>query len=239
MQYRHRRAHELWDRRAADSSCRRHGRFARRRWKSRTGAAIRRIARCRQNRCRFVLATATVLGNATKRRWTLAIGDEVRNLPVAGVVANVIGGDNGCAGTFRHRNAGAIHARAKTFGIDRVDPREKIVLLRLQQASAFFLIEKDNGVRREALAFGSGDGGLSVGRTELFGFVAFQLRVSLAVEQEEETESGFFDNRPLARPCVRFCARRIIEPVSGEGESLVQGSELVVAGIDVAIETTR
>ena len=40
----------------------------------------------------------------------------------------------------------------------------------------------------------------------------------------------------MAGPAVRFLAGRIVEPVAGVGESFVQGFQVGIAGVGVAVK---
>ena len=80
-------------------------------------------------------------------------------------------------------------------------------------------------------------GGLRVGPAEAFGVGdRFQFGIEASVEQHEEAESGGFNGGAMAGPGIRLVAGRIVEPVSGVGESLAQGFEVGVAGVVVAVE---
>lgn len=43
----------------------------------------------------------------------------------------------------------------------------------------------------------------------------------------------------MAGPGILLLTRRVVEPEAGEGEVLVQFSEVLVAGIGVAVETKK
>jgi len=154
---------------------------------------------------------------------------------LARVGANIFGGDD--VVVIGRWDAGAVDARAESSGGNAIDPRVNVGFLLGQHASALLLVEEDDGVRGKAFAARGSGGGLCVGVAELACVGdGFQFGVEASVEEHEKTEARGFDGGAVSGPGVRFFAGRIVEPVAGVGESLVQGFEIGVAGVGVAVE---
>lgn len=176
------------------------------------------------------------LGKSTaRRRRARVVNRPVDDLPSAGALTNVFRGHDiavVCGGDAR-----AVDASAESGGGDAVDPSVDVRLLLGQHASTLLLVEEDNGLRGKAFAVGGGRGSLRVGLAKLRGVGdQFQFSIEPSVEEDEESEPGGFDGGAVAGPGVRSLARRIIEPVAGVGERLMQGSQINVPGVGVAVE---
>ena len=92
-------------------------------------------------------------------------------------------------------------------------------------------------MRGEAFAAGGCGGGSRVGVAEFCrAGDCLQIGIEASVEEYEESETGGFDGGAVAGPSGCLFARGIVEPVAGVGESLVQGFEVGVAGVGVAVE---
>ena len=177
-----------------------------------------------------------VRGKCTARcRRARIINRPVNDLSSTGALANVVGGHN--VRIIFVRDAGTVDAGAKSSGSDAVDPSVDVGLLLGQHASALLLIEKDECVRGEAFMVRGGSGGLRVRVSELRRMGnGFQFGVEATVEEHEKSEARGFDGRAVAGPSVRALAWRIVEPVTGVGKGLVQGFQIGIAGIIIAVE---
>src|SRR5580698_1339432 len=149
--------------------------------------------------------------DASRRGRTGIVGDEVYDPASTCVLANVVGGDDGCAMIFFGGNAGAVYSGAKTGSVHAINPGIDIGFLLRQHASALLLVEKDDGVSGESLAVCSGDSGSRVGFAECSGAGnSFQIGIQPAIEQQQKSESRSFQFRALPDPCVRARAWRAV-----------------------------
>src|SRR5579862_5885080 len=82
------------------------------------------------------------------------VGYEIENLSSVGVLLNVIGGDNPASSTFRSCNSRAVNASTEAIRGNGVYPAIDVGFLFGQHAAALLLIEKDDRVAGESLAFG-------------------------------------------------------------------------------------
>ena len=134
-------------------------------------------------------------------------------------------------------DARAIDTGAESRSSYPIDPRVYVSLLLGQHASALLLIQEDDGCTRESFAArGCSRGSRVKPANARGGSDRFQFSVEASVEEDEKAEAGRFDGCTLASPGVRPLARRIIEPVASVRESLVQGFQIGVAGIVIAVE---
>ena len=130
-----------------------------------------------------------------------------------------------------------IDASAESGAGNGVHPGIDICLLLREHAPALLLIEKDDGSRGEAFAARGGRSGMRIGLTKHHRVRhSFEFSVQASVKEHEKPESGGFDGGAVATPAIRLFAGRIVEPVAGVGESLVQGFEVGVAGVGIAVE---
>src|SRR5580704_6583039 len=103
---------------------------------------------------------------APRRGRTGVVGYEIDDLAPAGVLANVVGGDDGSAVIFLGGNAGTVDSGAETGSDHAVDPGVDVGFLLGQHASPLFLIKKDDGVARESFAMSGRYRDLRIGFAE-------------------------------------------------------------------------
>src|ERR1700684_2694391 len=167
--------------------------------------------------------------------WARIVDGPVDDVASGGVDTNIFRSHD--VVVVRGGNAGAVDAGAESGGGDAIDPGVDVGLLFREHASTLLLVEEDNGLRGETFAARGGGGGLRVGLAEARGFRdGFQFGVEASVEEHEESEAGGFDDVAMAGPGIGLFAGRMVEPVAGVGERFVQGFEVCVAGVDVAVE---
>ena len=164
-------------------------------------------------------------------RWAgVLVDEEGDGMEVSGgyLFADVLGSGNCFAGVVGN----GLTAEVGSGKISRLGygfrPCEEIGRLLGEEATAFFLVEKEDGVGRELLALGGGYGCACVFLAQGCGFdsgsLGFaDLGVEAAVEKDEETEVVEENNPALADPGVLTFAGRVVEPIAGEGEVLAQG----------------
>ncbi len=106
------------------------------------------------------------------------------------------------------------------------------------EATAFFLVEEDEGVGRKAFALGGGGsgGGILLSKLGWRGVSGFDLGFGAAVGQDEEAEALSGESGAFASPGVVSRARWVGEPEAGEVEVAAEGGKGGVAGVEVAVE---
>lgn len=137
----------------------------------------------------------------------------------------------------RHR----VIARAITRCREGFGPREEIGGLFRQKASALLLVEKDDRCFGEVLALrgcNRGGGVLSAkcGGSRPASARSLNLSIKTSIEEHKEAEAIAQQNIALPLPGVRGLARRVVEPVAGEGKVFSQGRKGGVSRIEIAIE---
>ena len=159
----------------------------------------------------------------------------IDDLAASRILADIFRGDD-IVVIFRC-DPGAIDSGTESGGDHTVDPGVDISLLLWQHASALFLVEEDDGVRGKPFAAGGSGGGMRIGVAELrCASDRFQFCIEASIEEDEESEACGFNGSAVASPGVRLLAGRMVEPVAGVGESLVQGFQIGVAGVGIAVE---
>jgi hypothetical protein len=182
--------------------------------------------------------TWRVLGKgASRRRRAGVIAHPERNLSRPCVSADVLSGDDVLAAFFCSGYPRAIYPGAETSGGYAVHPGIDVGSLLGEHAPPLLLVEEDNGSPGKAFATGRGGSGLGVGLAKS-GCVGdrFQFGVETAVVEHEKTKACRFQGSAFARPGIGARAGWMVEPVSGEGESLPECFEVLVPGVVIAVE---
>ena len=175
---------------------------------------------------------------APRGRWADIVVDPVDEFTVADVVANVVGSENGRTAAFVDRNCRAVHARAVASAVEFVGPGAQIYVKAGREPAAILDIKKNNCVRSKAFRFRGGCGIARVENSLLSGggVLLDLVRLASAIEGSE-SETLQLELGAFAAPGVDFFAWRRAEPVAGEGKSLAQDRESVIARVDVTVET--
>ena len=155
--------------------------------------------------------------------------------------ADVLGGGDGLARGVGDGLAADVGSGEEGRAGDGFGPGEEIGGLCGFEATAFLLVEEEDGAGGEVLALGGGYRGGCVflaegggGGSGLLGLV--DLDFETAVVEDEEAEVVAEEDVALASPCVLTLAGWVAEPVAGEGEVLAEGGKSGVAGVVVAVE---
>jgi len=69
------------------------------------------------------------------------------------------------------------------------------------------------------------------------GSQSLELGIAAPVVEQKKSEAFALEALALAAPTIGMLARRIIQPVAGEGEAAMQFGQQVIAGIVVAVES--
>lgn len=172
---------------------------------------------------------------ASRRGRASIVRDPISDLASGRVLVNVFSCDD--VAVIGGGHAGTIDSSAKPSRRDAVDPGVDVGLLLGQHAASLFLIEKNDGRAGEAFAPSSCSGGASVRLAEASGVGhGSQLGVKAPIEENQKSKSGGLDGGAVSGPAIRRRSRRMVEPVSGVGEGLVESFEVGVAGVIVAVE---
>ena len=78
-----------------------------------------------------------------------------------------------------------------------------------------------------------------VGTAECRRVLACKLRIQAPVVQDHEAKTISLEGFALTRPGIAIFTRRIVQPVSGVGESAVQLRQELVSGVVVLVEPRR
>ena len=178
---------------------------------------------------------AGVLVNPERDLVEMSGGDEF---------ADVLNGSDGLAGGVVDGLTTGVDAGKVAGSGYGFRPAEEVSGLVGGEATAFFLVQKENGVSGEVFSRGGGDGsgrvfGAKCGWRGAVAFGSTDFRVGFAVGEDEEAEAIAKEGFALAGPGVVVRAGRVGEPVSGEGEVAAEGGKSVVAGIFVAVKADR
>ena len=147
-------------------------------------------------------------------------------------------GGDGCAGTVGDGLAAAVYAGTEAGDGEGLGPGEEVAGLFEGKAAAFFLVEEDERVRREAFAVSGGGGsrGVLLSERGRRGASGLDLGFGSAVGQDQEAETLRRQDCAFARPGVVSRAGWVGEPEAGEVEVAAEGGEGGVAGVGVAVE---
>jgi len=127
--------------------------------------------------------------NRASGRWrTSIVRHPVTDVSSAGVSPNVFGGDHAATAFLRRHHPGAIDTGAKSGANHAINPSKQVRLLRGQQASAFFLIEKDDRARRKSFSPGRRYRRVCVGLPQCYG-VRLQLAIQPSVEKNKKPKA--------------------------------------------------
>jgi len=157
----------------------------------------------------------------TRRRWTGVIRHPIRNFPSPGVCADVFRGNHPLV--IRRGHARAVDPRGEALRIHSIQPGVNVGFLRGKHSSALLLIEKNHRSGRKTLALGRGHRSLRIGFSQPGrARHTLQFRVKVSVEKNEKSKTCGFNRPAVPDPAVSVLAGRIVEPVPGVGEGLMQ-----------------
>jgi hypothetical protein len=168
------------------------------------------------------------------RRWRALVVDHPQ-CHVMIMAQNVERGAD-FARAIRDQYSVAINTRFVSRSSYRLDPGKQISALLRQESSALLLIEKHNRPWRKTLPFSARNRCRGVGTAECRRILAFKLGIQSPVVQDHEAKTVSLEGFALANPRIAVFARRIVQPVSGVGESTVQLRQELVSGVIVPVK---
>ena len=83
-------------------------------------------------------------GDTAGRRRTRVVEDEVRQLAIANIFANIVGGDDGHPIALVYRNTRAVDSRAQSSVSQFINPGAQVRVVIFGKPAAFFDIQKNN-----------------------------------------------------------------------------------------------
>ena len=91
--------------------------------------------------------------DATRRRRTCVVVNEVGDVALADIVANVVRRDDGHTIALVYRDSRAIGARAITVTGECIDPGSQVSVVVFREEAAFLYVQKNDFARREVFYF--------------------------------------------------------------------------------------
>jgi hypothetical protein len=137
-----------------------------------------------------------------------------------------------------HGNRRTINSAAKSRRLHTIEPRVDVSLLRRQHSPAFFLIQKNDGARRETFARCTRSSRIRI-RTAKTRSRSLRLELSArpSIEEHKIAKSVPCQHASLAQPRIAFRAGRIVQPVTRKRKRAPQHRQRVITRIIIAIET--